>query len=125
MRPGLSGTLAFLVLAASLAAGGGGAGAAVENDQAARPALRLVDQQPLTVRGVRFEAGERVRLVVTRSRERLVRQARANRTGAFLAVFPIRVRVAPCNAELGVWATGDRGSRAALRLPHVACPPQR
>jgi hypothetical protein len=70
----------LLVLATAV-----GVGAA----QAARvdaPKLRVTDLTPVTVQGLRFRPGERVR-VVLRADGSYVRSVRAGRNGSFLARF--------------------------------------
>jgi hypothetical protein len=86
-----------------------------------RAALRLVDGDPVTLKGVRFAARERVRLVVEAGAERRVRFARATRAGWFVASFDSLV----FDRCLGfrAFATGARGSAASLKLPEPACPP--
>jgi hypothetical protein len=87
------------------------------------PALRLVANQPLTVRGVHFKSHERVRVtqhVDTATRSKLVR---ATAKGTFKVTFAVPLAMDPCLESIRVTAVGGRGSVAALKLPQRACPP--
>jgi hypothetical protein len=82
------------------------------------PALRLVDPDPLTIRGVRFYPSERVRVTVSGEVSGF-RAVRASQRGTFVARF--RLTTDRCTYIL-VRARGLRGSRASLeRL--TACAP--
>jgi hypothetical protein len=85
-----------------------------------RPALALVDRQPLTIRGRGFHPYERVRVVVD-AQLRAAKSVRATRSGAFTVRFAT-VNVAQCG---GVFATarGRAGSVARLKIPVPACQP--
>lgn len=80
----------------------------------ASPHLAVTAVHPITVRGARFLPRERVRVVVTTGAGKGTRYVRASRTGTFAVRFTA-VRVAPCPWYV-VRATGNRGSRAVLRL---------
>jgi hypothetical protein len=81
---------------------------------AAQPTLRLVDRQPLVVRGEGFRPGERITLVAaTGLGPRMIRTT--SRNGTFRATF--RLADQPCAAAFAVRARGDRGSVAILRMP--------
>lgn len=81
--------------------------------------LILVDTTPLVVKGSRFKAGERVKLVVTGSVS-LSRVVRASAGGRFAVTF--KVSLDRCDPLL-VRAIGTRGSRATIDLTQVACAP--
>jgi hypothetical protein len=83
--------------------------------------LRLASVKPLVVQGSAFRSRERVRLVVAAS-ERVVRVIRADTRGGFTASFP-HLFVDRCGDGLAIIASGAGGSRAALKLPGLECPP--
>jgi hypothetical protein len=84
----------------------------------AAPALRVPDTAPFSVRGLRFKAREKVR-VVAQVEGRHVKTVLATATGVFTARFPA-LSVQGCSGYI-VRATGSKGSRAYLRhLPE--CP---
>jgi hypothetical protein len=85
------------------------------------PALRLLDRQPLIVRGKSFLPRELVRVTVTTEGQRSVKRIRAGATGTFTANF-VPVELDRCSGLLVV-AAGSRGSQARLKLPQPACPP--
>lgn len=87
------------------------------------PALRLVTDQPLSVRGVHFKSHERVR--VTQHVEAVTRSkvVRATAKGTFKVTFAVPVAIDPCLESVRVTAVGGRGSEAVLKLPQRACPP--
>ena len=89
-------------------------------DAATGPVLRLVDRQPLTIRGQGFEPNERTRVVVTTSVTR-AKTVRASAVGVFRVRFD-ELRVPRCG---GVFATarGRAGSLARLKIPLPACLP--
>jgi hypothetical protein len=88
-----------------------------------RATLQLTDREPLTLKGTRFLARERVRVTVTLDARRYVRWARANRLGMFVARFG-DVHLDRCHNFIGR-ALGNGGSQATLKLPpHPLCPPQ-
>lgn len=106
-----------LLLAATLAFGAGLASAAPEHT--ARLALR--DDSPLTVRGIRFLSGERVR-VTARVPALSARTVFARADGSFVVSFR-GVTVDRCSVTR-VTAVGARGSTAVLKLlPAPLCPP--
>ena len=105
--------LAFGLLASALPAGGGAA--------AEKPALRLAKRAPLTIVGLRFQAGERVTIIVNgTSGERALRTATPE--GSFTARFE-KLALGRCDG-LFVRASGSRGSRAVLKRPAPMCLPQ-
>jgi len=87
------------------------------------PALRLVSDQPLTVRGVHFKAHERVRVTEHLESAKRTKVVRATSTGAFTVTFDTSMPLDPCLESIRVTAVGGRGSDAALKLPQRACPP--
>jgi hypothetical protein len=83
----------------------------------ARPQMLIGPLMPLTVRGLRFKAWERVTVTLdggSRGTARVV----ANRTGTFRAEFKIRLRA--CRT-VTIRAVGSRGSRAVRQLPRPNC----
>ena len=101
-------------------------GAAVASTPAARerPALRVISWSPLAVQGLHFARRERVRVTAELDEAARVRTARANRLGRFGATFGY-LAYDPCNSTLAVWAVGNMGSRAAIKLPQRQCLPAR
>ena len=93
----------------------------VEGEAKRVPALRLLERQPLVLRGKSFLPRELVRVTVTADGQRSVRRIRASTTGVFTASF-ISVVLDRCGGVLAV-AAGARGSQARLKLPQPACPP--
>jgi hypothetical protein len=84
-----------------------------------RPALRLTDRSPLTVRGDHFKKQERVILTVTWRADKVRHVVTALR-GTFTARFT-DVSLSRC-AGASVVATGNRGSRAVLERPPPPLP---
>jgi hypothetical protein len=86
---------------------------------ATRPALRLLDEAPLTLGGTGFRANEHVKVVAVVG-SRSVRWVTAGSGGR----FGVRFRGLGANECRGltVTAIGDRGSRAAYRRPPGVCP---
>jgi hypothetical protein len=73
-------------------------------------------QSPLTVKGMGFGPGERVRLVVKGS-EGGALTAKAGKDGSFAAAFR---GVNGCDS-VTVTAAGSKGSRASFNLSQIAC----
>ena len=98
--------LAFVVVGSSTAA--------------SRGTLRVVDPQPLALRGLGFHPAERVHVVIHAS-VTAARDVRASQSGAFTARFA-GVLVPRCG---GVFARarGSRGTLATLKIPLPACLP--
>jgi hypothetical protein len=94
------------------------AGPAPANTQGTA-ALRLVDQNPVTLRGSGFKRRERVSISAASGGPRLVRVVRATAAGTFTVVFT-QLRFDPCDLEAR--AVGGSGSRAVLKLPERMCP---
>ena len=82
-----------------------------------RPAVTLTDADPVTVRGLRFGAGEHVTVrVVIRGGSRQTRLVRASPRGSFTALFPT-LAVTQCDTYT-IHALGWRGSKATrVQLP--------
>lgn len=84
----------------------------------AKPALRPLDLDPLTLRGTAFKSGERVKVLVSApgfARARLVRADARGRFRVSFAVSPGR-----CDFVV-VQAIGVRGSRATFRRDVPDC----
>ena len=113
MRPVL--VLGVLVLAIAPA------GAAADQRGESRASLRLVGGASLTVRGVHFVPGERVKITVTAG-QRLVKETSADGRGSFSVRF--RTSFDRCSSRLRALAVGTRGSRAGAKLPELLCPPR-
>lgn len=63
------------------------ASAATPGANQARPALRVLDEEPLVVRATGFKAQERVTLRATLRERTIVRRVRAGRLGGFTTRF--------------------------------------
>ena len=84
--------------------------------EAAPPAaLRIVEREPLTFRGLHFKAGERVRLVVTLKDTTQVHKLHASAAGTFMTTFADLVWQRR-QGNLSVRATGSRGSRVEFTV---------
>jgi hypothetical protein len=110
---------ALIVLALALGAAGLADGSRSRPDRGAK--LTLVTMEPLTLRGTRFLAAEKVRLTVVAGGDRFVRRFAAGRSGSFTQRLPA-ANVDRCDRLLAV-AVGSRGSRAAIKPFQPACPP--
>lgn len=110
----------MLAVVAVAGAVGSGALRAAGRAQTLRPALRLVDSSPLTLRGTGFRAGEHVTVRLATGRGRAIGRTVANARGSFRSRFP----KASANACAGLSATavGDRGSRASFKRAPGECP---
>jgi len=96
-------------------------GAAV-GGSSSRPALTLVDPEPLTVRGMQFKAGEVVLVrAILRSGPRLSKSVTTGARGGFTAKFQ-SAEVDACSSY-AIRATGSRGSRAFLTVHPPPCGP--
>ena len=109
MRPLLAVAVAVLVTAAPAA----GAGTV--------PRLRLVDPQPLVVRGEQFRPGERIAVTAFTAIGPKRAIVRATKGGRFAVGF--RLPDQPCGKAFAVRAVGVLGSRATLRVPAPPCVP--
>jgi hypothetical protein len=84
----------------------------------AKPALRPLDLDPLTLRGTSFKSGERVKLLVSASAYVRSRVVKANARGRFRVVFAF----SPGRCDfVVVQALGTRGSRATFRIDAPDC----
>ena len=83
--------------------------------------VRLVDDAPVTLRGVNFRPLERVRLSVSLGETDVGRVVRAGPAGRFLTVFP-KLRYDRCHGALAVKAVGTGGSRTAWKIVPLDCP---
>jgi hypothetical protein len=117
---GTAGLLASAVALVLLAAGAAQAGEPAERQDPGRPALRIVERDPLAIAGRRFEAGERVRLAVVSGGEKHVAKVRASSGGTFV-VRLAGVRLDRCSGRLVVRAVGAAGSRASFTLERLHC----
>ena len=115
--PGLLAAATALVL---LVAGSLQAARPAERVAAGKPALRIVDRDPLAVAGRRFQAGERVRLAVVSGDRKHVVKTRAKADGTFV-VRVAGVRLDRCSGALAVSAVGAAGSRASFTLERLHC----
>jgi hypothetical protein len=88
-----------------------------------RPALRLVDASPITVRGTNFKARELVRVTFVQGATKKTRTLRTTTLGRFSTSAGEDVRLDRCGDLLLVTAVGGRGSRASLKYPLPDCPP--
>jgi hypothetical protein len=109
----------YLATATALVVALGGIGSAT-GGTAGKATLRLLDKQPVTLRGVSFRARERVRVTITSDEFRRARTVRATLRGSFTAQFDVSL-----DRCMGLIATanGGNGSRAAYKLPQPQCPP--
>jgi hypothetical protein len=78
-------------------------------------ALRIVEREPLTFKGLHFQAGERVRLVVTLKRATRVHKLHASAAGTFVTTFADLVWQRR-DGNLTVHATGSRGSHVEFTV---------
>jgi hypothetical protein len=94
------------------------AASAIGSVDARRPTLRVTDLAPLTVQGVNFKPGERVKLLVNAGAP-LTRSVRAGSRGRFVARLGVRLDASSCSAV--VQAIGAAGSRALVDLARPGC----
>ena len=84
------------------------------------PRLRLVDREPVVVRGEHFKAHEKVTVTLS-AKGRWTRVVQATATGAFTARFAAATVDTSCPVYF-VRATGSKGSAAILRSsPQIDC----
>lgn len=100
-----------------LAATGGTLAGAAATAPEKSPVLRILDTAPLTVRGVAFKPGERVKLLVSTGTP-IARSVHAGPRGGFVARLGIRPSLC---AGIVVQAIGKRGSRAMVDLTRPDC----
>jgi hypothetical protein len=109
----------MLALAVAAVAGGlfvGAPGAAA----APRPALRIADDVPMTLRGSGFRPREPVRVVVHMGPKRLTRSLRAQAAGTFTVRFA-GLRLDYCAIPLTLRAHGTQSGLARARIPRRQC----
>jgi|SRR2546425_3094486 len=108
--------LSLVLACATLAAG----------SASARPAalaqVRVVTLKPLTVRGVHFTRGERVRVSASTGSATRVRRVLTGPTGGFTVAFA-DLPYDRCSTRLTVVAVGAHGEHAFARLAQRECPP--
>jgi hypothetical protein len=102
----LTATALALVIAAASSAG------------SSAPVLHVSSLAPFTVTGTRFQASERVRVLLGEAAPRVVR-VRATARGTFVATFT-GVSVQRCDGYV-VRASGSRGSTAVVRTRSLSC----
>jgi hypothetical protein len=106
--------LASLVLAVTMAV------AVVPSAAGTRTAkLRVIDLTPVTVKGLRFHAGERVRVALY-ANGRQVRRIRATRSGSFVVRFTFLADYCTAFNLRAVGASGAVAVAARKRPPECA-----
>ena len=110
----------ILVLLAVLAAGAGGI---VDPTSRVAPALRVVRDAPLTLRGSGFEPRERVTVTVRMGTTVLVRRTRAGSAGGFTLRWTSE-RLRACTLPLLIRARGAETGLVEADLGHRDCAPQ-
>jgi hypothetical protein len=86
----------------------------------AKPALRIVDDLPLTLRGTNFRPRESVRITVVMGARSLSRQARAGLGGGFTIRFE-GVRLDYCAVPLVIRARAAISGIVLARIPVRDC----
>ncbi|MDQ3672621.1 MAG: hypothetical protein M3364_09350 [Actinomycetota bacterium] len=99
----------MLVAGVCLLAAAGSAGA--QGTQTPRPQLAVTDSRPFEVRGVGFEPGERVQVLLVVNGAQRWERAVASSAGVFTVEF--RVRVGACS-RFTIRAHGSKGSTARI-----------
>jgi len=112
----------FIATLGVVAAGLGGV-AWASSGTGAKPALRLVDATPLTVRGANFDPAEHVSVTARGSSQQQSAKhvVRAGPAGGFLVQFPT-IDANDCHG-FAISAIGSDGSRATLARKAGECPP--
>lgn len=95
------------------------ASASLAGGNAVRPAIRLTDGAPLTVRGTHFRPRESVRITAI-SLGSATKRTSAGPSGSF--VMRIAIKYNRCSG-LTVIARGSKGSRAVIKRPAMNCRP--
>lgn len=85
-----------------------------------RPALRVLDEEPLVVKASGFKAKERVTLRVATREEAIVRRVRAGRGGGFTARFN-DTAFDFCAGVTSLRATGARSGAVTIRPTRRPC----
>jgi len=81
----------------------------------------IADRSPLVVRGSGFRAHERVTVTVRMSTREVFHRI-ATRRGTFVVTVPAGTIKLGCNT-MTIQAVGAAGTRAALKVPGIDCPP--
>lgn len=97
------------------------AGDAAQQAAAGKAKLQIARGPTLAIRGVHFVPGERVKVTVSGTK-RVSKRTVASARGGFVVRFDTSFD--RCSAGLHAFAVGDRGSRAAVKLPDIMCPPR-
>ena len=113
----MRGLVLLTAVASALSLGIAGSAACTET----QTRVRMLDPDPLTLRGVDFGRYELVRLTVSLGEKTAARKLRASAVGAFTARFP-ELRYGRCGPALSVTAVGSRGHRVSWKLVPLECP---
>jgi hypothetical protein len=81
----------------------------------------IADRSPLVIRGSGFKAHERVTLTVRMATKQVFHRV-ATRRGTFVVTLSTGTIKFGCNT-MTVQAVGAAGTRAALKIPGIDCPP--
>ena len=94
--------------------------AGAQGTQTPRPQLTVTDSRPFEVRGVGFEPGERVQVLLVVNGDQRWERAVASSTGTFTVAF--RVQVGACS-RFTLKALGSKGSSARImpRRAQIDC----
>jgi hypothetical protein len=111
----------LLLLLAAFLFGGVSIGSSTHPTVHRGAGLRIADTSPMTVAGMRFAPGERVRVTVVAQGRKVVRRTVASEEGRFTVRF--RFSVDRCTAPIA-YAVGSRGTRAFAKLPLPECAPR-
>jgi hypothetical protein len=85
-----------------------------------RPALRIADATPLTLRGAHFQPRESIRVSVLMGTRTLARELRAGPLGGFTVRFA-GVTLDYCALPLVIKAVGARSGVVRAKIPIVDC----
>jgi hypothetical protein len=88
-----------------------------------RATLLVVDTSPIRLVGTGFVPRELVRVTVVAGEQQQSARVRATRFGRFGVSFAA-VASDRCNSAVRATAVGDKGSRAAAKVPQLQCPPR-
>jgi hypothetical protein len=113
-------TLLAAVTAGLVAAGAAGG---TVGQATSKPSLRVLDRQPLVLRGSSFVARERLVLYAASPERTIVRRLTATRAGTFVARFA--VGFGGCTGVRSVRVVGTRSGSATIRSGPMTreCPP--
>jgi hypothetical protein len=87
---------------------------------AVSPALRVMSESPLSVRGTGFDAREQVRVTVRAGPRTWARNTRAGARGGFTVV--LRVKIDFCSFPVRIVAVGRSSGTVRARIPIRSCP---